>query len=416
MTQDPEEADRSQVRTVGSLVSRLLARPVLIGAGVVLVMLLAGLVGWRLTGGGEYVAPTPTAAPVVRADTEGARASLEQLVTGVREGAEPDGEDAASVAVRNARAIGVEDVAARYVAESGNVAADGSWTADVEMSWRTPGDPVLTEELKVGFDAGGAITGFSAAQGTRLPLWLSGPVEVRRTGSTLVVVQASADVADRYAKLAATAVDEVRKVISWDDPRLVLEVPATGLESALGAQPGAYSAVAAVTATVDGSTKAGTPLHVWVNQGVIGDLDAPGAQVVITHEATHAATDAPTGTNRPMWLVEGFADYVALRETTLPLSKTAGQILAQVRENGAPDHLPGKAEFNTRSEHFGAEYEAAWLACEVLAEAGGEEALVDLYEETGRGTALEKALQSSFGFGEDELTARWRAHLSESAA
>lgn len=380
-----------------------------------LVMLLAGFVGWRLTGGGEYVAPTPTTAPVVRADTEAARASLEQLVTDVREGAEPDGEGAASVAARNAHAIGVEDVAATYVAESGNVEPDGSWTADVEMSWRTPGDPVLTEELKVGFDADGSITGFSASQGTRVPLWLSGPVEVRRAGSSLVVVQAAAEVADRYAELAATAVTEVRKVVDWDDPRLVLEVPANGLDTALGAQQGTYAAVAAVTATVDGSTKAGTPLQVWVNQGVIGDLDAPGAQVVITHEATHAATDAPTNTHRPMWLVEGFADYVALRDTELPLSKTAGQVLAQVRENGPPDHLPGEAEFNTRSEHFGAEYEAAWLACEVLAEAGGERALVDLYEDTGRGIGLEKALQASFGFGEDELTARWRTHLSDSA-
>lgn len=380
-----------------------------------LVMLLAGFVGWRLTGGGEYVAPTPTTAPVVRADTEGARASLDELVGGVRDGAEPEGDDAAAVAVRNARAIGIGDVTARYLAESGNVDRDGSWTGDVEMSWRTPGDPTLTEELQVGFDADGAITGFSAAQGTRLPLWLSGPVEVRRTGSTLVVAQASAEVADRYAELATTAVAEVRKVIPWKDPRLVLEVPANGLDSALGAQPGTYTAVAAVTATVDGSTKAGTPLHVWVNQGVIGDLDSPGAQIVITHEATHAATDAATNTSRPMWLVEGFADYVALRDTKLPLSKTAGQILAQVREDGAPDHLPGKAEFNTRSEHFGAEYEAAWLACEVLAEAGGEQALVDLYEETGRGIGLEKALQAGFGFGEDELTARWRTHLSESA-
>ncbi|MGY0536798.1 hypothetical protein ACW14X_04720 [Nocardioides sp. YJ-D4] len=399
------------MRTVGSLLSR----PALIGAALVLVMLLAGFVGWRLTGGGEYVAPTPSSAPDVRADTEGARASLDALVDGVRDGAEPEGEDAASVAVRNARAIGLGDVTARYVAESGNVEPDGSWTADVEMSWRSPGDPVLTEELKVGFDAEGAITGFSAAQGTRVPLWLSGPVEVRRTGSTLVIAQASADVADRYAELASTAVAGVRKVIPWKNPRLVLEVPANGLDSALGAQPGTYAAVAAVTATVDGSTKAGTPLHVWVNQGVIGDLDAPGAQIVITHEATHAATDAATNTRRPMWLVEGFADYVALRDTKLPLSKTAGQILAQVRENGAPDHLPGKAEFNTRSEHFGAEYEAAWLACEVLAEAGGEQALVDLYEETGRGIGLEKALQAGFGFGEEELTARWRTHLSHSA-
>ncbi|MFE7228141.1 hypothetical protein ACFU7D_25325 [Nocardioides sp. NPDC057577] len=399
------------MRTVGSLLSR----PVLIGTGLVLVMLLAGFVGWRLTGGGEYVAPTPTAEPVVRADTEAARASLEALVEGVSDRAEPDGEDAASVAVRNAHAIGIADITARYVAEAGNVAPDGSWTADVEMSWRTPGDPTLTEELKVAFGPEGAIAGFSAAQGTRLPLWLSGPVEVRRTGSTLVVAQAPAEVADRYAELATAAVAGVRKVVAWKDPRLVLEVPANGLDSALGAQPGTYTAVAAVTATVDGSTKAGTPLHVWVNQGVIGDLDAPGAQIVITHEATHAATDAATNTSRPMWLVEGFADYVALRDTKLPLSKTAGQVLAQVRENGAPDHLPGKAEFNTRSEHFGAEYEAAWLACEVLAEAGGEQALVDLYEETGRGIGLEKALQAGFGFGEDELTARWRTHLSHSA-
>ncbi|WP_143055140.1 hypothetical protein [Nocardioides luteus] len=404
------------MRTVGSLLSRIQAHPALIGAGLVLVMLLAGFVGWRLTGGGEYVAPTPSAAPVVRADTEGARASLEQLVDGVREGAEPDGEDAVSVAVRNAHAIGVEDVRARYLAEAGNVDPDGSWTADVEMSWRTPGDPALTEELKVAFDGEGAITGFSAGQGTRMPLWLSGPVEVRRTDSTLVIVQASAEVADRYAELASTAVAGVRKVIDWNDPRLVLEVPAAGLDAALGAQPGTYTAVAAVTATVDGSTKPGTPLHVWVNQGVIGDLDAPGAQIVITHEATHAATDAATNTHRPMWLVEGFADYVALRDTKLPLSETAGQILAQVRENGAPDHLPGKAEFNTRSEHFGSEYEAAWLACEVLADAGGEQALVDLYEETGRGIGLEKALQASFGFGEDELTARWRSRLSHSAS
>lgn len=378
-------------------------------------MLLAGFVGWRLTGGGEYVAPTPTTAPVVRADTAGARASLEELVAGVREGAEPDGEDAASLALRNAHAIGIGEVTARYVAEAGNVDPDGSWTADVEMSWRTPGDPVLSEELKVGFGPEGEITGFSAAQGTRMPLWLSGPVEVRRTSSTLVVVQASAEQADRYGELATTAVAEVRKVVDWKNPRLVLEVPATGLDAALGAQQGTYSSVAAVTATVDGSTKTGTPLHVWVNQGVIGNLDAPGAQVVITHEAAHAATDAPTNPNRPMWLVEGFADYVALRDTKLPLSKTAGQILAQVRENGAPEHLPGKTEFNSRSEHFGAEYEAAWLACEVLAEAGGEKALVDLYEETGRGVPLEKALQASFGFGEDELTARWRTHLSDSA-
>ena len=52
----------------------------------------------------------------------------------------------------------------------------------------------------------------------------------------------------------------------------------------------------------------------------------------------------------------------------------------------------------------------------VAADPGPTPALVDLYEETGRGIGLEKALQASFGFGEDELTARWRTRLSHSAS
>ena len=57
-----------------------------------------------------------------------------------------------------------------------------------------------------------------------------------------------------------------------------------------------------------------------------------------------------------------------------------GQVVEQVRQDGLPRTLPGQAEFATGATHLGATYEAAWVACLVLAERGGEEALVDLYD------------------------------------
>ena len=101
--------------------------------------------------------------------------------------------------------------------------------------------------------------------------------------------------------------------------------------------------------------------------------------MVMSHEATHVATDAAT-TSMPLWLVEGFADYVALRDVDLPLSVSAAQVAAQVRLHGAPAELPADAEFDTGGTHLGASYEAAWLACRTLAELGSEDELVAFYD------------------------------------
>ena len=37
----------------------------------------------------------------------------------------------------------------------------------------------------------------------------------------------------------------------------------------------------------------------------------------MSHEAVHVATEAARST-MPLWLLEGFADYVALRDVDLP--------------------------------------------------------------------------------------------------
>ena len=68
----------------------------------------------------------------------------------------------------------------------------------------------------------------------------------------------------------------------------------TALDAALGAEPGQYAAIAAVTSGVGDDLDPGVPVHVLVNPDVFGDLDGQGAQVVMSHEATHVATEAAT--------------------------------------------------------------------------------------------------------------------------
>jgi hypothetical protein len=260
-----------------------------------------------------------------------------------------------------------------------------------------------------------ALTGFGG--GDRVsPLWLSGPLQVRRTPRTLVLVDGTSAQARTYARRAATAVPVVRRVLPDWRRGLVVEVPASedALDRVLDADPGSYDQIAAVTTSDDGSLAPGTPVHVFVNPDLFERLKPTGAQVVMSHEATHVAADAWSST-MPLWLLEGFADYVALRDVDLPLSRSAAQIIAEVRRDGAPRALPGAAEFGTRATDLGATYESAWLACRLLAELGGEDALVRFYRDVDAGTPVGQALESSFGLAVPAFTERWRDLLQDLA-
>jgi hypothetical protein len=233
-----------------------------------------------------------------------------------------------------------------------------------------------------------------------------------------VLVAGSGEDADRYAGQAAAAVPAVRAVLPAWPGGLVVEVPgsAEALDAMLAADAGTYADIAAVSATVDGNLTPTSPAHVFVNPELYRELGPVGEQVVMTHEATHIATEAPVTSGMPLWLLEGFADYVALRGTDLPMTKAAGQVIAQVRADGLPDALPGPTEFDATATHLGAAYEAAWLACLVVEDLAGEEALVRVYDDVRRGRAVGAALRANAGIDEAELTARWRDRLETLAA
>ncbi|HEY9522111.1 MAG TPA: hypothetical protein VIR33_02635, partial [Thermopolyspora sp.] len=114
----------------------------------------------------------------------------------------------------------------------------------------------------------------------------------------------------------------------------------------------------------------------------------------LTHVATHAAiSDLPT------WLVEGFADYVAYRDSGIPVRTAAAELAADVRAGRLPAALPTRRDFHDDERRVRA-YEEAWLACRYIAARFGEEALVRLYRR-------ERAL----GMSVAEFTAAWREYV-----
>jgi hypothetical protein len=392
---------------------------------------VVALVTWLLVRSDPYVAPVPSGT-ASRPDPGGASRALQGLQAAVtardqnaaaKLAPADDGAagDLLAAVVGNADALHVDGFTARYVDDVGAVDSAGRWQAAVDLTWRFEGfdrEPAH-EEVLVGFDLEGDTVGISSIGGgdRRSPLWLSGPVEVRRSADALVLAT-SPEEADLLAARAEAAVPVVRDVLPRWDGSLVVEVPGSeaALDAALAAEPGSYTDIAAVTASVDGTVAPGSQVHVFVNPDVYDALEPVGGQVVVSHEATHLATRAPLTSGVPLWLLEGFADYVALHAVDLPVTTTAGQIIQQVREDGAPDHLPGQAEFDQSDSHLGAAYESAWVACLVLAQTGGRDALVRLYDRVSHGRDLDGQLRRLFGLTEAELTSRWRQRLQDLAA
>ncbi|MBZ5736761.1 hypothetical protein [Nocardioides mangrovi] len=418
-TDQPPQAGRPRWGATGLVL--------LVGVVVVAVLVGAGLLAWSLTSDDPYVAPTPKVVhPSV--DPEQAASTLEAFEKAVRthdvdaaEALAPEGDDDAeawlAAVVRNAEKLRLADVSLRYVTDLGTPGSDGEWDAAVDSTWRMRGFDRHAATAEIGFhlrDDGDrvALTGAGSSDGV-WPLWLHGPLQVRRTADTLVLVDGSAAEARVVAARARTAVPQVRRVLPAWQQGLVVEVPASvrDLERTLDADKGTYDQIAAVTTSVDGTTAPSAPVHVFVNPDVYDTLKPTGAQVVMTHESTHVATGAWTS-QMPLWLLEGFADYVALRDVDLPVSRTASQIIAQVRKDGPPRALPSSADFGTRTPDLGATYESAWLVCRLLAERGGEDALVSFYRAMDGGTALGTALEQSFGMSVAELTQAWRTELT----
>ncbi|MEO6604265.1 MAG: hypothetical protein ABIN55_01505 [Aeromicrobium sp.] len=336
--------------------------------------------------------------------------------------------DAARTFARNAwsarESLGVSDVGLRYVT-GGEVAdrADGSTQADVEVSWMAGGESGLAEELRTSTvkvrldpqsDGTFAIRSVKAASGS-LPIWLAGKVEVHKQADTMVIEVDGGDAEQAIESMTTKARAAVAKVVPRTTGRLVVVSPHTAVQMAdlVGGEVEDLSQIAAVTTDLKGSNGAAGGVIVLLNPAVFSTMDQRAAQVVLSHEATHVLTSA-VGTTP--WVVEGFADFVALHDDDAPLSLSAGQVLAEVDAGKTPKRLPDAAAFKATGPGFGAAYESAWMVFRMLGETYSDAEIISFYEDVLGGMKLDRALNKAFGLSVDQLTTDWRRYLVKSAS
>ena len=292
-----------------------------------------------------------------------------------------------------------------------------SWQVDVSTTWRT-GRLVAHSTVTYTFTRAGhgAVLAVRPARGQPAPAWLLSGVaaHIDRSGSAVVAAPRRLRDLSRYV---ATAERGIRQVLPTPTGRFVTYLPRTraGFDAVLAAAPGEYDEIAGVTTTVDGSHAATAPIAVVLNPDVWPSLSESGRRVVMTHEATHAATGSVT-VDLPRWVSEGFADYVAVSAAGLPLRVGAGATLRHVRGDGAPARLPPDSAFARTGPALDRAYALSRLAMRTIAERYGPDALVAFYRRLLAhpqhiGAALRAELDTSL----PALTRQWQRDLLELA-
>ncbi|MDX3242630.1 hypothetical protein [Streptomyces sp. ME18-1-4] len=302
-----------------------------------------------------------------------------------------------------------------------------SATADAELSYRVDGydkAPVTTPRtLGLNRDADGrwSVTSEKPAKKTGEQLWDQGTVDVVRGEHSIVLgVGQSGERLRAFADLADDAVPAVSAAWGTDwAGHVVVLVPHSldGMAGLLGSPASSYRGIAAVTTGETGGGPKAPADRVIVNPDAYGMLGRVGRQVVLTHETTHVATRAHTNAATPLWLSEGYADWVGYRDTGRTPAEAAPELQHTVTVGSVPAALPtdGDFGFSGDASRLAAAYEGGWLACRMIAGRWGEVKLDAFYRAVGehekRPGAVEGALRSVLGTTLPQFTADWQAYL-----
>lgn len=284
-------------------------------------------------------------------------------------------------------------------------------------------DAIVREKLTMRHGAGGWQVATETNATARLQPWDLGTLTFVRGKRSLVIgIDQRAAVLRRYAAVADSVTPDVTAVwgIDWNQ-RPVLIVPRTvgQLGRALEETEKFLTDFAAVTTGESGSAAPDkTAFRVWTNTPGLSDVGGLGREIVLRHEITHVATAAPDTPGVPLWLEEGFAEYVGYSTTSVPERTAWSELVTAVRAGKAPAALP-----DTDAFHAGAidlAYESSDLACRLIATRYGQAGLVRLYRLVRDGTGsedenLDAALKAVTGLGTAAFVISWRARMDQLA-
>ena len=331
----------------------------------------------------------------------------------------------------------------RYVLGAGSEGQDtapgGRWSPDVTLKYQIADYDPVPSSLRQhdtfvystgrwllrddGFDAASLTLADAADTRAQPAVWDLAPISVVRGSHSLVIgtgdtqrlralaVEADRDVADVTAVWGA----------NWAQ-RAVLVVPGdlTQFELVTG-ERGDLSNVEAVQSTEQfqsdhGVAEAQTANRITINPEPYAALSDIGRRVVITHELAHVAVREVTSAQTPLWLVEGFADYVGFLHSGIPIPEITTELRSDLLVHGIPTTLPPNRDFIAGGPQVAAAYEAGWMVCRTIVRAAGVNALLQLYRTVGTSPgSADEALSdglAAIGMTTPGLTAQWRSALS----
>jgi len=230
-----------------------------------------------------------------------------------------------------------------------------------------------------------------------------------------------------YSTIADSAVRRLTGVWGRDwNAHVVIVTPSTTEEYAgLIMRPADKSLdqVAAVTQGVFDPGQRAQGDRIVIHPKAFTALQANGRRVIVTHELTHVAARSSTTREVPIWLSEGFADYVAYSGLDLPRERVAGELLALVRQGKGPKALPTAVDFDPSRTTMALAYSQSWLAVSRLVDLYGQARVVAFYRAVAGGQTVgqtvrldpeamaAQAFPRSLGVTEAQFVDGWKRYL-----
>lgn len=138
---------------------------------------------------------------------------------------------------------------------------------------------------------------------------------------------------------------------------------------------------------------------------------------VLRHELTHVAARTVTEDGSPMWILEGYADYVGYRGVEATFGAIAPTLAASVAADGPPTTLPADADFRAGGDTARRAYESSWSTAAFVASEYGEDRLGELYRALAQGKTtdaqLDTRIRDVLGVGADEFAHSWGRWVAE---
>ena len=250
-------------------------------------------------------------------------------------------------------------------------------------------------------------------------IWDGGPVRTARSARTLIVHHPGQEVlAKRLLRVADRAYAQVDAAWTGDwERKAVILVPKDQEEAErlVGARNLARVAAVASSSVESGASERVLGNRIVVNTDNVVRYNGLNLQVLITHEMTHVATRT-LGDGVPLLLVEGFADWAALKPLGYPFAVTRPNLARAVREGRFDGTLPRDGEF--RGSDAAVAYDEGSAFCLWVANTYGTGKLQALYRQfkgsdpTGD-TELDRGLRRVLHLSLKKAQGRWAAWVRD---